>query len=379
MHHQVTSTKGASYEKDNARIYHGDFAHVSSDWPSPTAIVVDGPYGLSSYPGDFPSTQGLAEWYRPYLELMAQRSTPQTTLWFWNSELGWATVHPVLEACGWRYRSCHIWDKGSSHIAGNSNSQRLRKFPVVTEVCVQYVREAEFTVNGKKATMQDWLRDEWKRTGLPFCLANEACGVANAATRKYLTACHLWYYPPVESFVRLSDYANKHGDPSGRPYFSIDGIRPVSGEEWANMRAKFYCEHGVTNVWREPPVNDSERIKNGNRSVHMNQKPLRLLELIIRTCTDENDTVWEPFGGLCSTAIAAQLLHRKCYSAEIVASYYEAACTRLANIERAAKDTAIYDTPSKTNQNNWQPLFATNGKGTSNDCQPELPFATSSQ
>ena len=42
----------------------------------------------------------------------SRRASPQTTLWFWNTELGWATVHPLLLAQGWEFRNCHIWDKG---------------------------------------------------------------------------------------------------------------------------------------------------------------------------------------------------------------------------------------------------------------------------
>ena len=75
-------------------------------------------------------------------------------------------------------------------------------------------------------SMQTWLRHEWQRSGLALRLANAACEVLNAATRKYLTADHLWYYPPPDAFVKLADYANTHGKPEGRPYFSIDGKRP---------------------------------------------------------------------------------------------------------------------------------------------------------
>ena len=67
------------------------------------------------------------------------------------------------------------------------------------------------------------------------------------------TKDHLFYYPPVEAFEKLVDYANRHGNPRGTPYFSLDGVRPLSGAQWEAMRAKFKCEVGVTNVWREPP------------------------------------------------------------------------------------------------------------------------------
>lgn len=67
--------------------------------------------------------------------------------------------------------------------------------------------------------MQEWLRYEWKRTGLPLNKTNEACKVKNAASRKYFTNCHLWYFPPVEAFEKLVIYANTFGDLAGRPFF----------------------------------------------------------------------------------------------------------------------------------------------------------------
>src|SRR5690606_4813881 len=113
---------------------------------------------------------------------------------------------PVLEEEGWEYRSCHIWDKGIAHAAGNSNTKTLRKFPVVTEVCVQYTRKVTFPAEDRQMTMQEWLRHEWQRSGLPLYMTNEACGVKNAATRKYFTQCHLWYFPPVDAFAAFSEY-----------------------------------------------------------------------------------------------------------------------------------------------------------------------------
>ena len=258
-------------------LYQGDFLEVSGDWPSPTVIVSDGPYGVGGFPGDPNSHEDLLEWYRPHVYRWSERALPETTLWFWNTEIGWATAHPLLAELGWEYRSCHVWDKGAGHIAGNANSKTLRRFPVVTEVCVQYVRKATVEANGREMPLKQWVRHEWERTGLPMYKANIVCGVKNAATRKYLTKCHLWYFPPPEAFELMANYANTYGRPEGKPYFSLDGERPATAAEWAAMRAKFRCDVGITNVWREPPVRGPERVKNGQKSVHMNQKPLRLL------------------------------------------------------------------------------------------------------
>jgi len=307
-----------------------------ADWPAPTCIVADGPYGVNGFPGDLPTAATLAEWYRPHIAAWSERATPETTLWFWNTERGWATVHPVLDELGWEYRACHIWDKGLGHVAGNANTETLRKLPVVTEVCVQYVRRAEFQIDGRRASMQDWLRHEWMRSGLPMHLANDACGVKNAATRKYLTADHLWYYPPPDAFQLIVRYVNERGRPAGRPYFSTDGRLPLSAAEWGRLRAKFRCPVGVTNVWRHPQVGGSERI-NGERqgmaykfrSLHGSQKPLKLVELSIMMSTDPGDVVWEPFGGLCPAAVCSLGLRRRSFSAEIIPEFFRAAAHRI--------------------------------------------------
>ncbi|XXU44711.1 DNA methyltransferase [Sorangium sp. So ce1014] len=308
----------------------GDALEHYASWPRPTVIVSDGAYGVSGFPGDPPTHKELAAWYAPHVAAWSERALPSATLWFWGTEIGWATVHPLLDQHGWEYRSCHVWDKGIAHIAGNANTRTLRKFPVVSEVCVQYVRKVLLESGGAGLPLKDWLRHEWERSGLPLRHTNEACGVKNAATRKYFTRCHLWYYPPAEAFERLVAFANAHGRPEGRPYFSVDGKRPLTGPEWASLRAKFHCEVGVTNVWREPAVRGAERFKEETRSVHGNQKPLKLLDRIIRASSDPGDVVWEPFGGLCSVAVAAFAAGRRCYSAEIAPAYHAVASSRLA-------------------------------------------------
>ncbi len=234
------------------------------------------------------------------------------------------------------YRACHVWDKGIGHIAGNVNSKTIRGFPVVTEVCVQYVREVRLTTeNGQQVPVRVWLRREWQRAGLPLALTNEVCGVKNAATRKYFTQDHLWYFPPPDMMERLVAYANHRGRFHGRPYFSLDGEHPVTAEQWARMRAKWNHTHGITNVWSEPAIRGAERLKDQQATcLHANQKPLRLIERLIRASSDEGDVVWEPFGGLCSVAIGALHTGRRCYSAEINPRVYELARQRLTAVHQ---------------------------------------------
>lgn len=82
-------------------LFCGDAIDYYDEWERPTVIVSDGPYGVNGYPGDLLTPDGLAEWYEPHIKKWTEHATPLTTLWFWNTEVGWATVHPMLKKHGW--------------------------------------------------------------------------------------------------------------------------------------------------------------------------------------------------------------------------------------------------------------------------------------
>lgn len=320
------------YKNGKISFYHDDAMNLYDKWETPTIIISDGPYGISGFKGDLYSYKDLANWYEPHIAIWTEKSTPQTTLWFWNTEIGWASVHPILEKYGWVYKCCNIWNKGKSHIAGTTNTKTLTKLPICTEVCVQYVLAPKFMINDKTLTMQEWLIHEWTRTGLPFSKTNLACGVVDAATRKYFTKCHLWYKPPVDAFTKIVEYANKYGKKEGVPYFSINGKTPLSGDEWKKLSPKFYCKFGVTNVWSTPQLSGNERIKKGTKAVHLNQKPLSLIEQIIEMSSDEDDVIWDPFAGLATTAVACNKLNRICFLSEIDENVYMEAIKRILSL-----------------------------------------------
>lgn len=291
-----------------------DASLVCEKWPSPDIIISDGAYGLKNrggFSGDVIS-EHLVDWYRPHLESWQKKAKPSTTLWFWNTEVGWATIHPELCRTGWQYVALNTWAKGASHIAGRTNTKTLRSFPVVTEVCAQYVREP--ILDGKH--LKRWLRSEWTRTGLPLSEANYASGVQNAATRKWLTQDEHWYLLPKEAYEALSLYANLRGDPDGAPYFKR------SWDELASLLPKFNCPFAVTNVWDRPPISRKERIG------HPNQKPLDLMSLTIEASTDPGDVLWEPFGGVFSACFAGHSHGLNCYGAEIDKEFYNKGVSR---------------------------------------------------
>ena len=95
--------------------------------------------------------------------------------------------------------------------------------------------------------------------------------------------------------TKLVSYANEHGEPEGRPYYSINGKKPVTEEEWSEVRYSWTHQHGFSNVWQRPALRDSERIRGtglrqaprvhnptaGMASAHLNQKPLEFMRRIL--------------------------------------------------------------------------------------------------
>ncbi|HEX3311089.1 MAG TPA: hypothetical protein VHS32_32970, partial [Streptosporangiaceae bacterium] len=72
-------------------LFRGDALNAYRDWPAPATIVSDGAYGVRGFHGDTIGPEALPRWYRPHIAAWAAAAGPATTLWFWNTELGWAS------------------------------------------------------------------------------------------------------------------------------------------------------------------------------------------------------------------------------------------------------------------------------------------------
>lgn len=79
-----------------------------------------------------------------------------------------------------------------------------------------------------------------------------------------------------------------------------------------------------------PLVQEKERIKLDNgRAAHPNQKPEKLLEIIIAVSSDEGDIVLDPFFGIGTTGVVCKLLKRNFIGIEIDPVYFEIAKKRI--------------------------------------------------
>ncbi len=88
----------------------------------------------------------------------------------------------------------------------------------------------------------------------------------------------------------------------------------------------FTSQKEMHNFFESPICMGTERVKN---PVQPTQKPLKLLEHIIKIASNARQVVLDPFMGVGSTGVAALRLERKFIGIEIDESYFRAAEERL--------------------------------------------------
>lgn len=93
------------------------------------------------------------------------------------------------------------------------------------------------------------------------------------------------------------------------------------GHKW-----NFSNQRDMHNFFQSPICMGKERLKDPK---HPTQKPLKLLEHIIKIASNEGDIVFDPFMGVASTGEASLKLNRKFAGIELEENYFQASEKRI--------------------------------------------------
>lgn len=112
---------------------------------------------------------------------------------------------------------------------------------------------------------------------------------------------------------------------AGKPYSGYSSDVSTTGE----IMGKTKSVHRENSEGTRFPVTvikvNTERKKGG----HPTQKPLSLMEYLVKTYTDIGDFVFDPFSGSGTTLVACRNLERKCIGVEVKKEYCEMCVKRL--------------------------------------------------
>lgn len=130
-----------------------------------------------------------------------------------------------------------------------------------------------------------------------------------------------------------------------KPFFNKDAVRVAYDEETIQQyrkdkrykdmdRREEHLRKGkyATNILRVPSLKGSSKEKMG----HPSQKPIKLIEMLVESSSNEGDWVLDPFLGSGTTADACERLKRKWVGIEIDATYVEIASQRVDEIRTLA-------------------------------------------
>lgn len=91
-------------------------------------------------------------------------------------------------------------------------------------------------------------------------------------------------------------------------------------------RCKFKSQRRKTDVWFEDKIV-------GTKQIHQNEKPVNLICEMISNSTNENDLIFDGFGGSFSTYIACHKMGRRYLGAELDKEYFDKGSERLNKVK----------------------------------------------
>jgi DNA modification methylase len=195
-----------------------------------------------------------------------------------------------------------VWERQSAH---SDTKQGAKHYGRLHDVILFYVKGGE----GKQQT--------WNQIYMPY-------------DKSYTDAFYRFTEPKTGRIYRLDNLAGPGGAAKGNPYYEVMGVKRYWRYSQEKMKQlikegrivqtapgrvpayKRYLDemHGVPlqDVWTDVPVIQSQ---SGEALGYPTQKPLALLERIIKTSSNKDQIVLDPFCGCGTTLVASQKLGRK--------------------------------------------------------------------
>ena len=114
----------------------------------------------------------------------------------------------------------------------------------------------------------------------------------------------------------------------GKPYKMVSGKQKQDGAVIRDGSKEKMSNYETINTGKRSPRNVIKFNRDKNK-IHPTQKPVALLEYLIKTYTNENDTVLDFTMGSGSTGVAAKNLNRQFIGIELDKNYFDIAEKRI--------------------------------------------------
>jgi site-specific DNA-methyltransferase (adenine-specific) len=217
-----------------------------------------------------------------------------------------ALLIPYLQDIGFSLRQQIIINKGMKAVAGRA-TKKYKMFPNVTESIL-------FLTKDNIPYSRNLLKARQKQLGLTSKQINEAIGVKSNGGGMWSiytgkNVCE--QFPTKELWQKLQSILK----------FDVP---------YEKIAQTYNAEMGITDVWDDIDFYKEKRY-------HPTQKPLKLIERLVKVSSNVGDKVLDPFGGSGSTMIACHNTKRQSTIIELEESYIKKIQERINDINSQPK------------------------------------------
>jgi len=264
-------------------------------------IIADPPYFKTiNEEWDFKwrTEEDYIEWVEKWIKELSRVGKTNCSFWLFGYVKLLSKILPIVEKYGFVFRQQIIVDKGMRSISGRKTST-YKMFPTTTESIF-------FFVKNNQPNIKKFLKERQKEMRLSAKEINERLGVESnggGVWSLYSGENILAQIPTREMWERLQKVLN----------FKMG---------YSEVNFTFNTQMGFTDVWKDIDFYEEDRN-------HSTQKPLKLIERLIKASSNEGMLVLDPFMGSGTTAVVAQKLKRRFIGFEIDKKYYNYSISRL--------------------------------------------------
>jgi DNA modification methylase len=329
----------------NHRLLCGDSTKVDDverlmDGATASLIHADPPYGMGKEKDGVENDNLYADkldrfqmdWFRAFRRVLSDNGS----VYIWgNAEDLWRLwfVGGLKDIERLTFRNEVVWQKNQ---AQGRMSDKHRQYPTGSERCLFFmIGEQGFNNNA------DNYWEGWEPIRKYLADERDALGWNNKIVANFFgfhprMADH-WFSQSQWSFITEEQYKRLQTEAKGNGFKrEYDELK----REFYSTRAYFDNTHdNMTDVWEYPGVMGDERLG------HATPKPVAMIERCIKSSSEADGIVIEPFLGSGTTLIAAEKTNRKCYGMEISPKYCDVIIQRW---ENATGKKAVLD--GTTNQ-----------------------------
>ena len=293
---------------------------------------------------------GYIDWCIEWLLECQRVMKPNGVLYFWHNDM--AQIAELLQAIRKRtnlvFVSFCIWDKGNGYRAQSwhrrdpNSKTALRSWFSVCEYCLHFFNAPKDAEASWKHTgldrinsnpecykpLKDWHAAEKERLGVTD--DDVAAKYTEATGRKPYMLRH--YFRNSQFEIPTQKIWETVYEPLGfsKSYEELRQSYEELRQSYEDKRNVHNCDAMHCNVWHIPPIPSVNRF-------HICQKPVEILERLIRVSTNEGGCVLDCFMGSGSTGVACINTGRDFISIEKDDRYFEIAQKRIEEAESELK------------------------------------------